>query len=112
MVRRRNEHPHDEPRRHWLEWWPGFSFGNLAILASGAVFALTLFFTFGKAFASTEENDKRHDAADVRLQDQVTANKADADGKIQRLETKIDEMNRNIVALMVAQGVKPVGSAP
>lgn len=109
-MRRRDEHPHDEPRRHWLEWWPGFSFGNLTILVSGAVFALTLFFTFGKAFAGTEENDKRHDAADVRLEASITANKADADQKIQRLETKLDEMNRNLVALMVAQGVKPVGS--
>lgn len=112
MIRRRDDHPHDEPPRHWLEWWPGLSLGNVATLLAGAAFALTLFFTFGHNFAIAEENDKRHDAADARLQANIDANKAESDRRVERLEAKLDEMNRNLVALMVSQGVKPVGSGP
>lgn len=105
----RDEHPHDENPRHWLQWWPGISFGNIATMIAGIAFALTLFFTFGQAFADNAQTDKRQDVDIERVTKDVADLKAAGDKRAEKLDSKLEEMNRNIVALMVAQGVKPAG---
>lgn len=113
-MHRRDSHPSSEEPKHsifkWLEIWWGISFGNILTMLGGVVFAMGLFFTFGDAFARNDETDTRQDAEDVRIHAEVAANKVSSDKQVERLEGKLDEMNRNIVALMVAQGIKPTGA--
>lgn len=96
-------------KEHWLRFVPEVSVGTLLTICSGCIVALGFFYTMGVAVADNDQTNKRQDADITRVAEQVAAVKAATDTRAEKLDTKIEEMNRNIVALMVAQGVKPAG---
>lgn len=98
-----------QKKEHWLRFVPEVSVGTLLTITSGSIVAFTFFYTMGVAVADNAQTDKRQDADITRVAEQVAAVKAATDTRAEKLDSKIEEMNRNIVALMVAQGVRPAG---
>lgn len=96
-----------QKKEHWLRFVPEVSVGTLLTITSGIIVAFTFFYTMGVAVADNDKTNERQDADIVRVAEQVAAVKLATDGRAEKLDSKIEEMNRNIVALMVAQGIRP-----
>lgn len=89
---------------------PEVSLGSLAVLCSGVVFGLTLFFSLGERAQALEAKDVAHDKEDVRLQDEIDTNKSERVAQIAQVQAALAEIRRDQIAMMVALGVKPAGA--